>query len=42
MSVESEELCFEVEMPSPSTETYAGHQVTARFDFIAEQTANKP
>lgn len=38
----SEVLCFEVAMPLSTDETYGGHQVTVRFDFLAEQTVNNP
>ena len=37
-----EDLCFNVELPSSTNNTYQGLSATATFNFQAEQTKNNP
>jgi len=39
---EGEELCFSVQLPSSTGNSYQGLSTTATFSFEAEQTANNP
>jgi len=38
----NEDLCFNVELPSTTGDTFQGLTTTATFTFAAEQTANNP
>lgn len=38
----NEDLCFNVELPSSTDNTFQGLTTTATFNFQAEQTVNNP